>query len=141
MTSDRKAAVCLLGFCGLFAWQTMKISPDTLPGTPSPRAFPTVMLVALTALSLALLLKKDHGEKELEPLGKAMCVYLSMCAGFVAIYILGFPLGAAAGLFLFFQWTVKSKAKSAVLSVVIAVCLFVMFRCAFGIKLPNGIIF
>lgn len=141
MTSDRKAAICLLGFCGFFAWQTMKISSDTLPGTPSPRAFPTVMLGALTVLSLVLLLKKDGGKREPEPLGKALCVYLSICAGLVAIYILGFPLGTAAGLFLLFQWTVKSTARSAALSAVIAVCLFVVFHYVFGIKLPNGIIF
>jgi len=141
MTTNRKAAVLLLGFCGFFAWQTMQINANTLPGSPSPRAFPTVMLVLLAVLSVVLFFMKDNTAKEKEPLGKAMLVYLTICALLILVYIFGFAIGTALGLFIFFQWTVNSKVKAAIFSVGIAIVLYVMFNFIFGLRLPQGIIF
>ena len=140
MTTNRKASLILLTFCAFFAYMTTQISAATLPGAPGPRTFPWILLSLLAILSVMLFF--DGGpEKKKEPLGKAMAIYATVCFYVALVPFVGFLLGTAAGIFIFFYWTISSRKKAAIAAVLTAVILYVLFQYIFHIKLPSGMIF
>lgn len=155
MIMAKRNIVAGLVLIALGAWYSYQIGnlPDrsSMPNTPGPSFFPILIATALLALSLSLLAvgvielrRSGHvdagtssGPLQRAPIYAlaAAILYLAVLpyAGFIVASI---PMFAA----LMYFYGSRNKIMIAISSVLIPVALYIIFRFAFQIILPRGIL-
>lgn len=166
---DLIIATVLLAFCGFWTTQIGKIRDTTIPGTPGPRYFPFIIVVALAIMAVALaipaLLSLAKGGKTsklqapapvpseaagcVEPEGvkpqrfKVIGVFVAIFGYIMAVEQIGFFVATAlASIFMLLVFMgIRNWKMLIISSAVITGSLFVIFRLIIKISLPSGILF
>jgi hypothetical protein len=142
------AAIGLLAFTGWYAVLTTGLPDrDIMPNTPGPSFFPWLITVALTALSVALLvqgiarLKRPTGAvADRQDLKTPVLALASFAIYLIALPYLGF-VPASVIFFAALMWLYGSRNPFLIAAGAIAgpLALFVLFRYGFNIILPRGL--
>ena len=143
------AGLALLAFGSWYAYLAGNLpTRDVMPNTPGPAFFPTIIVVSVMALSAALVVagfraepteasgksKPQEGYEPFLAVG-AFLVFLAALphAGFIVCSI---PFFGA----LMYLYGSRNWLMIAVLSVVVPLALYIIFRHGFQIVLPRGIL-
>lgn len=144
------AGLILLAFGAWYAYQIGNLPVRTaMPNTPGPSFFPILIVTSLLVLSASLLLS---GMLELRRSQSVVVAKTSIAWTPVwalttfAVYLVVFPYAGfiVASIPLFAAWMyfygARDKIKIAVFCVIMPVAIYVLFRFAFQIILPRGIL-
>lgn len=137
----------------LAAFYSYQISglPDrsAMPNTPGPSFFPTLISISLFVLSVALLLtgikdfamNKSSNAEENFLSRNAVLTLLTFLLALIALPYAGFVLIAIPTFaILMYLYGSRNKLTIALASIIIPITLFVLFRFAFQINLPHGLL-
>jgi putative tricarboxylic transport membrane protein len=147
-TRNLIAAIILLSFCAAYAYLTANLATRAIENTTQPSFFPWVVVACLTILSIALLIQSflpSIATNTPKPLGvpAKRLVYglLLAIAYLVLLPILGFA-GANIPFFagLMVLYGERNILKIVFSSIAISLFVFYLFREAFQILLPSGIL-
>jgi putative tricarboxylic transport membrane protein len=147
-TRNLIAAIILLSFCAGYAYLTANLATRAIENTTQPSFFPWVVVICLTILSVALLIQSflpSISMKTPKPQGvptKRLVFGLVLAIVYLALLpILGFA-GANIPFFagLMVLYGERNILKIIISSVAISLFVSYLFREAFQILLPSGIL-
>jgi len=139
------AGCVLLAIAAGYAYLTVRLPARTLPNTPGPSFFPWINAVALTVLSIALLVQGLRLPRAVTATGTKGFPGLAAAAlGIFAVYLAVLPsigfVEASVPFFLCLMvlyggrgWAMLSAG-----SVGVPLLLYLLFRHLFGVLLPSG---
>ena len=140
------AAVVLLAFTAAFGWLTIGLPERVLPNTPGPAFFPGLISLALTALSISLLVRSLRAAgQEQATLATPLTSRSWAALGAFVVYLLAMPtlgfLTASVPFFAVLSWLYGERRLIvvALTSVGVPVVLSLIFRSGFQILLPRGL--
>ena len=142
------ASLSLLLFCAGYAYLTANLATRAIENTTQPSFFPWVITACLTILSLSLLIQavipkfsqmvpKSSGI----PTKRAILALVLSIIYLALLPLLGF-IGANILLFsgLMYLYGERKLIKNIIFSILVSVVIFYLFREAFQIRLPAGIL-
>lgn len=144
------ASLVLMALAAFYSYQISNLPDRSLmPNTPGPSFFPTLIAISLFVLSMALFLsgiratakskKTDNVESFLSR--DAVLTLLTFLFALIALPYAGFILACVPTFaILMYLYGSRNKLLIALTSIAIPITLFVIFRYAFQINLPFGLL-
>ena len=141
-------ALVIFALGGLAVIDAMRIGNGWDQDGPQSGFYPFCVGIFLCVSALAVLVQQFMHRKERNPvflesgqLYHVLVVLLPSCAYVGAIYLLGIYFASALFLFVFITWQGKySVIKALPVSLVVPLCIYLMFEIWFKLPLPKGLL-